>query len=131
MTQQLNRQLAESFVVERSAVALTEDVVLWDQAQSRSFAGRAAVEAVRQALFVDGFAEVRIEVGRLIAEESVAALEFTFFGRHRGRFMGIPPTDRKIAIPMALFCVIEAGQVRRASLYYDAGTLLRQLGLAL
>jgi hypothetical protein len=26
---------------------------------------------------------------------------------------------------------IEAGQIQQASLYYDAGTLLRQLGLAL
>ena len=131
MTQHLNRQLVEAFVVGRTAVALTEDVILWDQAQSRSFAGRAAVEAVWQALFVDGFAEVRVEVSALIAEESAAALEFTFRGRHCGRFMGIPPTNREIAIPMALICVIEVGQLRRASLYYDAGTLLRQLGLAL
>ena len=42
-------------------MALAEEVVFWDQAQSRSFAGRAAVEAVWQALFADGFAEVRIE----------------------------------------------------------------------
>ena len=45
MTQYLNRQLVEAFVVGRTAVALAEDVVLWDQAQSRAFAGRAAVEA--------------------------------------------------------------------------------------
>ena len=131
MTQHLNRQLVEAFVVGRTAVALTEDIVLCDQAQARSFAGRAAVEAVRQALFADSFAELRIEVGTLIAEETAAALEFTFRGRHSGRFMGIAPTDREVSIPMALFCVIEAGQLQRASLYYDAGTLLRQLGLAL
>jgi steroid delta-isomerase-like uncharacterized protein len=131
MTQHLNRQLAEAFVAGRSAVALTEDIVFRDQAQSRSFAGRVAVEAMWRALFADGFAEARVEIHTLIAEESAAALEFTFRGRHRGRFMGIPPTGREVAIPMALFFAIEAGQLRRATLYYDAGTLLRQLGLAL
>ena len=129
MTQHLNRQLVEAFVVGQTAVALAEDVVLWDQAQSRAFAGRSAVEAVWQALLADGFAEVRIEIHTLIAEETRAALEFIFCGRHCGRFMGIPPTGREVAIPMALFFAIEAGQIQRASLYYDAGTLLRQLGL--
>jgi steroid delta-isomerase-like uncharacterized protein len=131
MTQHLNRQLVEAFIVGRTAVALTEDVVFWDQAQSRSFAGRAAVEVVWQALFADGFAEVRIEIHTLITDDTAAALEFIFRGRHHGRFMGLPATGQEVAIPMALFCWIEAGQIRRATLYYDAGTLLRQLGLAL
>ena len=131
MIQQINRQLVEAFVGGSTAVALTQDIVLCDQAQSRSFAGQAAVEAVWRAMFADSFAEVRIEISTLVADETAAALEFTFRGRHRRRFMGIPPTDREVAIPMALFCLIEAGQLRRASLYYDAGTLLRQLGLAL
>jgi steroid delta-isomerase-like uncharacterized protein len=131
MTQHLNRQLIEAFVVEQTALALAESVVLWDQAQSRSFAGRAAVEAIWQTLFAEGFAEVRIEACTLIAEDSAAALEFIFRGRHLGRFMGIPPTGQEIALPMALFFWIEAGQIRRVSLYYDAGTLLRQLELAL
>jgi steroid delta-isomerase-like uncharacterized protein len=131
MTQHLNRHLLEAFVVEGTAMALAEEVVFWDQAQSRSFAGRAAVEAVWQALFADGFAEVRIEAHTLITDDTAAALEFTFRGWHRGRFMGIPPTGREVVIPMALFCWIEAGQIQQASLYYDAGTLLRQLGLAL
>jgi steroid delta-isomerase-like uncharacterized protein len=131
MIQHLNHQLVEAFVVQGAAAALTEDAVFSDQAQSRSFAGRAAVEAVWQALFAEGFTEVRIEVQTLIGDDAGAALEFIFRGRHRGRFMGIAPTDREVTIPMALFCGIEAGQIRQATLYYDAGTLLRQLGLAL
>jgi steroid delta-isomerase-like uncharacterized protein len=131
MTQYLNRQLVEALVTEWSAVALAEDIVFRDQAQSRSFAGRALVEAVWRALFADGFAEVRIEIQMLIADDTAAALEFTFRGRHQGRFMGIPPTGREVTIPMALFCSIEAREIQQASLYYDAGTLLRQLGLAL
>ena len=130
MIQCHNRQLVEAFVTERAA-ALAEDAVFWDQAQSRSFAGRALVEGMWRAFFAEGFAEVRIEIHRLIADDTAAALEFTFCGRHQGRFMGIPPTSREVAIPMALFCWIEAREIRRASLYYDAGTLLRQLGLAL
>jgi steroid delta-isomerase-like uncharacterized protein len=131
MTQQLNRQLVEAFVVGRSAVVLAEDVVFGDQAQSRSFTGRAAVEAIWQALFVDGFADVRIDIHTFIADDMAAALEFIFRGRHHGRFMGLPPTGQEVAIPMALFCQIEAGRIRRATLFYDAGTLLRQIGLAL
>jgi steroid delta-isomerase-like uncharacterized protein len=131
MTQHLNRQLVEAFMVERTAVALAEDVVFWDQAQSRSFAGRAAVERVWRAFFADGFADVRIETCTLIAEDTAAALEFVFRGRHHGRFMGIPPTGREISVPMALFFWIDTGEIRRVTLYYDAGMLLQQLGLTL
>src|SRR5262245_31681609 len=108
MAQHLNRQLVEAFVVQGTGVALTEDAVLQDQAQSQAFAGRAAVEAMWRALFADGFAEVQIEVQTLIGDDTEAALEFTFRGRHHGRFMGIPPTGREVAVPMALFCWIEA-----------------------
>jgi steroid delta-isomerase-like uncharacterized protein len=131
MTQSFNRQLVEAFVTEQAAVALSEEAVFCDQAQSRSFAGRAAIESVWRAFFADGFAEMRVEIHMLIADDTTAALEFTFSGRHRGRFMGIPPTGREVTIPMALFCWIEAQEIRKANLYYDAGTLLRQLGLAL
>jgi steroid delta-isomerase-like uncharacterized protein len=131
MTQQRNRQLVEAFVVGRTFVALAEDVVFGDEAQSRSFAGRTAVEAMWQALLVDGFAEARIEIHMIIADDMAVALEFFFRGRHHGRFMGLPPTGQEVAIPMALFCQIKAGQIQRATLYYDAGTLLRQLKLAL
>ena len=131
MTQHLNRQLAGAFVTERATMAPAEDAVFWDQAQSRSYAGRAAVEAVWQAFFADSFADVQIEIHTLIADDMAATLEFIFRGRHHDRFMGIPPTGQEVAIPMALFCCIEAGQIRQATLYYDAGTLLRQLGLAL
>jgi steroid delta-isomerase-like uncharacterized protein len=127
----LQRELVESFAVEQSAAALAEDAVFRDQAQERSVAGRATVAGMWQAWLADGFDEAQVDVHAFVGDDTTAALEFRFRGRHRGHFMGIAPTGREVAIPMALFCGIAAGRIRRATLYYNAGTLLRQLGLAL
>ena len=131
MTTRTNRQIIEAFAVDYAAVPLAEDVVFLDRAQGRAFRGRAEVEALLRAFYVEGFPGAQMEVGCIVVDDASAVLEFTLHGRQEGPFLGIPPTGRQVDLPVTIVFQLTDGQVRAASLYYDAGTLLRQLGLAL
>jgi steroid delta-isomerase-like uncharacterized protein len=126
-----NRRLLEAFALEQDAAVLAEDVVLLDQAQERSFYGREAVIAFLNTFFIHGFSQTEAKVQSMIVDEAEAALVFTFYGRQDGPFMGIPPTRQEVDVPMVLVCQITDNWIQRATLYYNAGTLLRQLGLGL
>lgn len=125
------RQIIAAFVENPTAVALAEEVVLRDHAQDRVYQGRAAVEGLLQAFFVEGFPGARIEVQSSTADKTSAVLEFDLHGNQGAPFLGIPATGREVALPMVIICQISNDQIHRLSLYYDAGSLLRQLGFAL
>jgi len=126
-----NSIIIRALLQERANWPLADDVILEDQAHSRTFSGRHSVQDCLLALYVDAFQDAQLEVRCIAADESAAAVEYVLRGRHAGAFAGISPTGRVVVLPMTPVCQIAAGQVYRASLYYDAGTLLRQLGMAL
>jgi steroid delta-isomerase-like uncharacterized protein len=127
---EVNRRVIQAFIGTPTAVSLADEVSLEDLAQNRAYHGRAAVEALLRAFFVEGFSEARTEVRTMLVDERAAMLEFTFHGRQNGPFLGIPVTGQEVAVPMVVVCQIGDGQIRQATLYYDAGSFLRQLGMA-
>lgn len=131
MSAQTNRALMQSFAAQVMSVPFTPDAVCCDVAQGCTYSGRAAVQRFLHTLYVDGFEHAQIDVRCIAADESAVAMEYVLRGRQAGTFAGIPPTGRSVVLPMTIVCQICDGQVWRASLYYDGGTLLRQLGLAL
>lgn len=126
-----NRQVMELFVKAPTAVCLVEEVVLEDVAQNHLYQGRAAAEGLLRAFFVEGFPTARVEAQTILADEYTAVLQFLFYGRQDGPFLGLPITGREVVMPMVLICGLSAAQIQRATLYYDAGSLLRQLGMAI
>ena len=125
------QQLLEQFIHNPPMLALADDIILIDHAQARTYTGRAAAEILLCNFFTFGFTHAQIDAPTLTIDNGTAVLKFTFHGRQTGSFLGIAPTGRAVAVPMVLTCGIRDGQVWRANLCYDAGTLLRQLGLAL
>jgi steroid delta-isomerase-like uncharacterized protein len=123
------RRVVEAFAVEHDPAALADDAILRDQAQERSFHGRAAAGAFLDALFRQAFAGARSEVETVLLGDEAAAIAFTFHGRHDGAFLGLPATRRQVAVPMVMVLRLAGGLIARADLYYNAGTLLRQLEL--
>jgi steroid delta-isomerase-like uncharacterized protein len=59
-------------------------------------------------------------------------VEFVLTGTHLGKLRGLPPTGKSFRVQMsAVFAFEPAGtRVICERVYFDAGTLLRQLGLA-
>lgn len=110
---------------------MADDVIMVDQAQARTFTGRAAAESLLYTFFTSGFTSTLVSDPLLTVDGVNAVLEFTFQGRQTGPLFGIAPTGRAVVLPMVLACQLCNGAVWRARLYYNAGVLLRQLGLAL
>ena len=126
-----NLHIAQIFLETPTAIPLTEEIVLQDLAQNCTYRRRTAVQRLLLAFFNEGFSEVRIKQQAMLADERTAIIEFVFYGRHSGVFMSIPATGQRVAVPMVLVCQIADSCIHHITWYYDAGTLLRQLGLAL
>lgn len=123
--------LIANFAYTPTQLPLTADVVLEDHGQSRVYHGRTTVLPILRAYFVDGFADGRVTVHTALTNEQTIVIAFVFNGRHKGLFLGIPATGREVTVPMILLGHISQQQIQHLILYYDAGTILRQLGLAL
>lgn len=92
-------------------------------------------EGVRQFMqgWVDAFSDGKTEIENLYAGEDFAVVEFTGRGTHDGVLRGpageIPPTQRSVEM---LFCEvyrIQNGTVVRGRTYFDAATMMGQLGV--
>jgi predicted ester cyclase len=131
MEKSMNRRIVMDLIADYRRVEWAETAVLQDHAQARSFSGPQAIRDWLRALFEEGFPHSRIDIHRVIADGNGAAAEYTLRGRQAGPFAGIRPTGHEVALPMVFICEIREGRISLANLYYDTGTLLRQLDLAL
>ena len=123
-------QLITNFAQTPTQLPLTEDVVLEDHGQRMVYRGRTAVLPILRAYFEDGFSDGRVTVHTTLTNEKSVVIAFNFNGRHDGPFLGIPATGREVTVPMILLGHVTQQQIQHLTLYYDAGTLLRQLDLA-
>ena len=114
-----------------SQAPLGEDVILEDHGQSMVYRGRPAVTAVLEAYFKGGFSDGRMNVQEIFTNGPSQVVTFVFHGRQDGAFLGIPATGREVSVPMILLIRVTEEKIRYLAWYYDAGTLLRQLGLSL
>jgi steroid delta-isomerase-like uncharacterized protein len=91
-------------------------------------------EAVRQyyATSRAAFPDQRNEVLELRHADDAVVVEFDLLGTHRGPFLGASPTGREFRCRMAaLFLFEDAGDLIVCErVYFDAATILRQLGVA-
>ncbi len=62
-----------------------------------------------------------------VSEEGVVE-ESVLRGTHRGTWLGVEPTGRQIALPLTIVFPMKDGTILGERLYFDAATLMRQLG---
>ena len=88
-------------------------------------------EAVRQyyAASRAAFPDQRNEVHALHHADDAVVVEFDLLGTHRGEFLGTPPTGRAFRCRMAAVFVFEGERIVCERVYFDAATILRQLGI--
>jgi steroid delta-isomerase-like uncharacterized protein len=79
------------------------------------------------------FPDQRNEIHSLRHAGDAVITEFDLLGTHEGEFLGFPGTGREFRCRMAAFFVFEPGSDRIAieRIYFDATTILGQLGIAL
>jgi steroid delta-isomerase-like uncharacterized protein len=75
------------------------------------------------------FPDQRNELIALHHADDAVIAEFTLLGTHDGPLRGIPPTGRSFTCRCAAFFLFEDDRLVCERAYFDAGTILRQLGL--
>jgi steroid delta-isomerase-like uncharacterized protein len=76
------------------------------------------------------FPDQRNELIELHHADGAVIAEFWLKGTHDGPLRGIPPTGRPFTCRCTAFFVFEEDRLVCERTYFDAGTILRQLGLA-
>jgi steroid delta-isomerase-like uncharacterized protein len=73
--------------------------------------------------------DLRIELDRHFGNGSMAAMEWVMSGTHRGDFPGLPGTGKRFSFRGVTVVELAGGRIQRNSDYWDAATLMRQVGL--
>jgi predicted ester cyclase len=96
------------------------------------FAGSEAVAEMYREL-ATGFPDLsfpEIEAGSLIHHGDSVIGETRMMGTHEGSFRGLPPTGRRIDVPMVVIFDFEGPDLVCERVYFDRLTLFVQLGVA-
>ena len=75
------------------------------------------------------FPDQRNELVSLRHSDDAVIVEFILRGTHNGDFRGVPPTGKSFECKMAAFFVFEDDRLLNERVYFDAATILTQLGL--
>jgi steroid delta-isomerase-like uncharacterized protein len=108
-----------------------------------TFAGHPRYEIVATGEVYDGAEEVdryyqetraafpdqRNELIALHHSDDAVVAEFWLRGTHKGEFRGVPPTGKSFECRMAAFFLFEDERLVCERVYFDAATILSQLGL--
>ncbi len=120
--------------LDRAGAMVSEDFELVDfAAEGQVFRGP---EGFRQWLqiFLTAAPDAKVEVTNVVAAaEGWVFTEHTGRGTHTGPLVGpsgtIPPTGRRVELPIGELVRVENGKITLIHAYYDGATLMRQLGV--
>ena len=74
--------------------------------------------------------DLKIEVLRRHIADEVVVLEVMIRGTHLGAWRGLPSTGRRVEVPLCgVYTFDEQDRLAGERIYYDRGTVLRQLGV--
>jgi steroid delta-isomerase-like uncharacterized protein len=76
------------------------------------------------------FPDQRNELLALHHADDAILVEAMLYGTHLGPFRGLPPTGRKFEMRFLAVFVFDDDRLECERVYFDAGTILRQLGIA-
>jgi predicted ester cyclase len=76
----------------------------------------------------EGFPDMRLASEDLIAEGEKIANRYTFYGTHKGAYMGIAPTSKLVISPGVVIHLFKAGKCVETWQSTDALGFLTQLG---
>src|SRR5215208_7698051 len=76
------------------------------------------------------FPDQRNELIAMHHSDDAVVVEAMLYGTHNGSFRGLPPTGRKFEMRFCALFLFEEDRLVCERVYFDAGTILRQLGIA-
>ena len=82
------------------------------------------VEVCRKA-----FPDLKFTINDTIAERNEVVLHWTAHGTHKGQFLGMQPTNRKVAIDGTSIYRLENGRIEEAHANWNLASMMEQLGV--
>lgn len=79
--------------------------------------------------FVTAFPDLHFNVEDMFGERDKLAVAWTISGTHRGEFMGIPASNKKVSVDGITLNHIVNGKIMDSYISWDALGLMRQLGV--
>ena len=84
---------------------------------------------IQIALYLAAFPDLRFTVEDTVCEKDKLVSSWTITGTHKGEFMGIRPTNRKVSIDGITIHYLANGKIIDSNVSWDALGLMRQLGV--
>ena len=81
--------------------------------------------------FQAAFPDLKFHVDDTISEKDKLVVSWTVTGTHKGMFLGIAPTNKKVSVSGITIHQILDGKILESTAMWDALALLEQLGVAL
>ena len=75
-----------------------------------------------------GFPDVHFTVHHLVAEDDRVAVYWTWDGTHRGPFVSVPPTGKRVHQEGMVMYRFESGKVAEAKVLFDRLGVFQQIG---
>ena len=119
-----NRHEMEATLATLHPACTFEDMALGEVFHERAGAGR------YYRLWWDAFDLTVKGQQRYWADDGTMISEARYIGRHVGEFYGVPATGQPITLPIAVIIGFRDGLMAGERFYYDARSLLVQLGVS-
>jgi steroid delta-isomerase-like uncharacterized protein len=114
---------------EKVLALFTDDCVYEDVTFGVINRGKAELQAFAHGVFA-GVPDFQIELTARFVADTWAGMEWIMSGTHKGDFPGMPATGKRFsAVRGATIVELQGGKIRRCSDYWDAATVMRQVGL--
>jgi steroid delta-isomerase-like uncharacterized protein len=116
--------------IDGAGAFLADDVEYFDASFAGMQHGRQAAVEQGISVFMRGVPDLHWEIRSdpIVSNDGIA-FEWTFTGTHTGTWGGIPATNQKINLKGMSFVRIKNGKIAYQAIFYDSGTLNRQLGI--
>ena len=108
-------------------LALFSDTVIHHGYSSRIRPGLPGLKEHYTSL-LEGFPDLRIEVDDVMTEGEKVAHRFTFYGTHRGEFLGLAPTGKSISSAGMQINLFSGGKCIEVWSVHDSYRFLSQIG---
>ena len=105
----------------------TEDCIV-ETAGGIRIQGKTALEDSLKESFAS-FPDLKMTAKAHLISGNRVASELAMIGTNTGSTRKLPATGRYIALPIASFLEIEAGKIKRQTIYFNMVTMLKQLGI--
>jgi len=113
---------------ERVLSLFTDDCLYEDVTFGVINRGKKELRAFADSVFV-GIPDFKVDLTTRFGAGTWAGMEWVMSGTHKGDFPGMPATGKHFSTRGVTILELQAGKIRRNSDYWDAASVMRQIGL--